>query len=116
MTGRKSMEVLRNKANKLNEKVSKLKVRADKARAMMEKYESQLHELEDKMHPMMQMIAGINGHLANEEFGATQYETFRTPDGWSAIKFYNDAGDEVKNPAVVAMIRRLQDEDQKKAV
>lgn len=98
MTGKKSMEVLRTEANKLNEKVSKLQVRADKARAMVQKWESQLHKIEVQMDPMVQRIAGINGHLDYEQFGATQYETFRGPDGWNYIKFYNGAGEEVRNP------------------
>lgn len=97
MTGKKSMEVLRTEANKLCEKVSKLQVRADRARAMVEKWEKQLHKIKDQMDPMSQRISGLNGHLAMEEFGATQYETYKTEDGWGAIKFFNDAGEEVRN-------------------
>jgi len=97
MTSKKSMNELRERANEIASKMNVLRPKADRAHELAAKWAERARQLDDKMHHHSEVIAGLNGHLAMGEFGATQYEIIR--DGqYSIIRFYNDAGEEIRNP------------------
>ena len=103
------MEVLVEQKRKIETKMTKMQPRIDKAHQMAEKWAMRAEELDAEYHQMSEKVAGLNGHLYYAQFGAVQYEI-----NDHVIKFYDQAGSEVQDPEVVAMVRRLQDEDQKK--
>ena len=97
MTERKSLSVLEEKASKIAGQMEKIKPKVDKARELANKWATRAVTLAQQYHTLSEKIAGLNGHLAMREFGAAQYEIIK--DGqWSTIKFYNDQGEEVRNP------------------
>jgi len=97
MTDRKSLTMLEERASRMAGRMGKIKPKVDKARELANKWAARAETLAEQYHTLSEKIAGLNGHLAMREFGATQYEIIK--DGqWSTIKFYNDQGEEVRNP------------------
>lgn len=109
MANRKPMEVLAEQKRKVEIKIAKMRPKVDRAHQMAEKWAMRAEELDAEYHQMSEKMAGLNGHLYYAQLGAVQYEI-----NDHVIKFYDQAGNEVQNPEVMAMVRRLQNEDQKK--
>lgn len=97
---KKSMKVLEQakakawaKHERMYSAIRKAETRYEKALVRYELAKIARDEMYDRRHKISEKIAGINGHLQYTEWGATKYEV-----SGEYIRFFDDDGNEVRNP------------------
>lgn len=102
---KKSMEVLRRersveyaKYERMDGPKRKAEARFEKALVKYELAKIARDEMYERQNQISEKIAGLNGLLHYIEFGATRFETIKSEDGYDYIRFYDDDGNEVRDP------------------